>query len=399
MHYYTRINRIVSGPISEKELLSLIKSRGISPLDEVSTDGASWRRLGTMPIYGAHVSAEVATRRSASSEGPRAGISHMAHNASGATSAPRASAPPRKNSHRGLVAAIVVLAVVVAALVVRTKLSSASGGAPGLSKYPPELQPVVEYLRPSAAEVDVWFQAVRACSYVQEKWAKMANSVTFSYDPGDDSMNAFAYYGGGDATKPGVLLCGGFVRASRLIGAIALAKAADEGDGHGSDLGTCLRRISETIAKTGGLSEAQVVEFLDEFGIGLEVFHDVATVSNAKGFSEGMCKAALAHELGHLAGGHPRGGVPNMTVSQNEERQADLFASSVAATVANGQQMLVGQIIMWYTLALGEETNPTAEIFRSHPYSAERLRAAVEANKALAASMGIDLKEFDSGGE
>lgn len=51
MNYYTRINRSVSGPISEQELLKQIRAKTISMLDEVSTDGVNWRRLGTLPIY------------------------------------------------------------------------------------------------------------------------------------------------------------------------------------------------------------------------------------------------------------------------------------------------------------------------------------------------------------
>ena len=57
MNYYTRINRSVSGPISEQELLEQIRAKTISMLDEVSTDGVNWRRLGTLPIYNGVTSA------------------------------------------------------------------------------------------------------------------------------------------------------------------------------------------------------------------------------------------------------------------------------------------------------------------------------------------------------
>ena len=57
MNYYTRINRVVSGPISEEDLLEQIRAKSISMLDEVSADGINWRRLGTMPIYNGVTSA------------------------------------------------------------------------------------------------------------------------------------------------------------------------------------------------------------------------------------------------------------------------------------------------------------------------------------------------------
>ena len=71
MAYYTRINRVVSGPISEEDLIAQIRAKSITMLDEVSADGVNWRRLGTLPIYGAAMSAPAAGAPSAASPAQR----------------------------------------------------------------------------------------------------------------------------------------------------------------------------------------------------------------------------------------------------------------------------------------------------------------------------------------
>ena len=268
--------------------------------------------------------------------------------------------------------------------------------ASGLSDVSDEMRPVVEYLYPSDAEVKLWLSSVLASSYVQEKWGPLADHVALAYGPKVDAVNAFAFYNKDNSGRPSIALCGGWVRLARLMGALTLVQSSAVAQGVEKDIKAYLRRISGVVAETGELSEETVINLLNEFGVSTSEFQDVGAVSAAKGFADGVCKATLAHEFGHLAGGHPRGADLNKTVSQNEERQADLFASSVAASVANGQQMLRGQILTWYTLALVETINPTNEVFRSHPYSADRLRSAIDANKSLAASLGITAEDVDN---
>ncbi len=267
--------------------------------------------------------------------------------------------------------------------------------ASGLSDFSEEMRPVVEYLRPSDAEVKLWMDSVLASSYIREKWGALADNVALAYGPKVDNVNAFAFYDTDNSGRPSIALCGGWVRLSRLVGALALVQSSAVAQGVEKDIKAYLRHVSGVVAETGELSEETVINLLNEFDVGTSVFQNVGAVSAAKGFADGVCKATLAHEFGHLAGGHPRGADLNKTVSQNEERQADLFASSIAASVANGQQMLGGQILTWYTLALAETINPTNEVFRSHPYSADRLRSAIDANKSLAASLGITAEDVD----
>lgn len=329
-----------------------------------------------------------------------------------ASSAGPAFRPPRRSGvSAGRVSAFFVLLAAVAAGVwfafrpgtaapdAAEPVSDSTGEnrpAGGLSDVPDEIRPVLEYLRPSPAEVRLWLDSVLASSYVREKWSGIARNLSLAYGPELDQVNAFAFYDQENGNCPSIALCGGWVRLSRLVGALALVQSSAEAQGVEKDIKAYLQRVSGVVAETGSLSETAVIDLLDEFDVGIGVFQDVGAVSAAKGFADGVCKATLAHEFGHLAAGHPRGADLNQTVSQNEERQADLFASSVAASVANGQQMLGGQILTWYTLALAETINPTNEVFRSHPYSVDRLRAAVDANKALAASMGITPADVES---
>lgn len=333
-----------------------------------------------------------------------------ASSASSAPSAPSGSRPYRRRSSFSfgrLFGILILLAAVAAGLLWIGHGVGRSGGkkpvgAAGksepwidLSQVDEGMRPVVEYLHPSPDEASLWFEAIRSSTYVRQKWASLADAVAFQYAPGDNTVNAGACFLGKNPNRPAILMCGGIVRLARLIGAVALVEASAEAQGVEKDPKAYLKRVSEAGFNDEGLSDDQVVNLLNEFEVGVAVFQNTAAVSAAKTMANGICKAVLAHEMGHLVGGHPLGADPNKTVSKNEEAQADLFAGSVAASVENGQQMRLGQILQWYVFALGEVQNPKNEMFRTHPYSADRLRAAVQANKTLAASMGITPEVVD----
>jgi C1A family cysteine protease len=115
MNYYTRINRSVSGPFTEEELLLQIRSRTVSMLDEVSTDGINWRRLGMLPIYrGANAVATVKARGT--------GASGNATSPGGANPPPNATSPQKGKGDSGSrlirrllewLAGMVIIAVVI----------------------------------------------------------------------------------------------------------------------------------------------------------------------------------------------------------------------------------------------------------------------------------------------
>lgn len=310
-------------------------------------------------------------------------------------SAPTVRPPARRRSPVPVVLAVAALAALAVAGL-RLLPSHGDGGrrsAPSewidLSNVTEEMRPVVDYLSPSPDEAALWFHSIRTSTYVRQKWAALADAVQFVYAPSDDEINAFACFKDRDPEKPMMVLQGGLVRLSRLLGAASLLRASAEAQGVEKNPAEYVLRILQETGGGASLSQSNVVALLNEFDVGTAVFQDVAAVSEAKSLANGICKAVLGHEMGHLAGGHPLGADPNMTVSKNEESQADLFASSLAASMENGPYMLKGQIAFWHFLALGEKQNPTNELFRTHPYSAERLCAAVRANKALAASIGI----------
>ena len=317
-------------------------------------------------------------------------------------SANRLGRPPRRARRSGVsmgrvVACLVLLAVVAAGawFALRPQPENRVPDESSwidLSEVPQAMRPVVEFLHPSPAEAALWFESIRTSTYVQQKWASLAKAVSFEYRPEDDTVNAFA---GGGSGSPRIVLFGGMVRVARLIGALSLVQASAEEQETEKDLEFYLKRISETVSETGGLSSDQVVDLLNEFEVGTAVFENTGAVSEAKAIADGICKAVLGHEMGHIAGGHSLGADPNRTVSKNEEAQADLFASNVASSIANGGQMLAGQILQWYVFALGETQSSRDERFRTHPYSVDRLRAAVLANKELAASLGIDADDID----
>ena len=51
MNYFIKTKSGVSGPFSEAELLERVNGRIVSALDEVSVDGKTWRRVGTLALY------------------------------------------------------------------------------------------------------------------------------------------------------------------------------------------------------------------------------------------------------------------------------------------------------------------------------------------------------------
>lgn len=321
--------------------------------------------------------------------------------ASSARRPPAAAPPPGKRRGCWLsmlcaLAAVVLVAVVVMALFsFRRDAADSAAEWLDLSRYPKEMRPVVEYLSPSPAEAELWFNSIRTSTYVRQKWPKLADGVHFTYQHENDEINAFAGFANHDPQRPTMVLQGGLVRLSRLLGAVSLLQASARAQGIEKDIGTYFVRILQETDAGAVLSMDKVIDLLNEFEISTSAFEDVAAVSEAKSLANGTCKAVLGHEMGHLAGGHGLGADPNRTVSKNEESQADLFASSLAASMENGPYMLKGQIAFWFFLAMGEKQNPESELFRTHPYSAERLSAAVRANKILAASMGISLEDVE----
>ena len=138
------------------------------------------------------------------------------------------------------------------------------------------------------------------------------------------------------------------------------------------------------------MDDEAVVRIANAAGLGAALATD-ATRTKAKSVSAGMILGILAHESGHQSLGHVlnTGRSENLEISRNQEREADLFASSVISASPFGEYMFAGTLFWYYALA----TQEGGKQENTHPLSKERFENLVRSNPEKAAAMGVSLKE------
>lgn len=109
-----------------------------------------------------------------------------------------------------------------------------------------------------------------------------------------------------------------------------------------------------------------------------------------------MVLDTIAHEMGHIALRHvgrffaPGGRDLSKDTLRNQERQADLFASSVIAESPYAKMRLQGRLVKLLLFAYHRKNAPPLEEqYRSHPEPYERLANTVRENEVAAAKIGI----------
>ena len=259
-------------------------------------------------------------------------------------------------------------------------------GAKGAEVLKYELSP---YAMPSEAEMVQLFEYVRNSSHVKENslYADTMKKCRFIYASNDDIVNALAGIRkldkNSDDLTPIVCFFGGAARFARVA---ALAVAAELCGDKGAGERFVKALAPEDCAK---MDAETAVRIVDEVGLGM-VFENAAALSKAKSVSAGLMLGIIAHECGHQCLGHVlrTGATVNLEILRNQEREADLFESSVISSSPFGEYILAGTLFWHYALAHREQGSSED----SHPLSKERFENFVRANAGLAAQLGVILK-------
>ena len=245
------------------------------------------------------------------------------------------------------------------------------------------------YAIPSEAEMVQLFEYVRNSSHVKENllYANIMKDCRFFYTADNDTVNAFAGLRkvkeeSGEIMKI-VCVHGGAARFARVA---ALAVAA----GQYGDKGAGARFVKALSSEDcGKMDTAAAVRIVNEAKLG-GVLDNAQALAKAKSVSAGLLLGIIAHECGHQSLGHvlKMGDSVNLEIYRNQEREADLFASSVISSSPFGEYILAGTLFWHYALANQRQD----AVATTHPLSKERFENFVRANAELAASLGVTLK-------
>lgn len=184
---------------------------------------------------------------------------------------------------------------------------------------------------------------------------------------------------------PTICLYAGAVRYARLMAASYVATK------HYVDAVPFPQAISSMVAmfmRNGmRLTSELAAVFASENGL-TRVLLEKDPFAESLMLANGTIIGVLAHEFGHLVLGHCEGHSCNDEVSQNHEREADSFASSVVSTSAYKDVIGIGTIIWELALVVTEKI--VQETPTSHPPSAERLMNFIRANPSASREIGFD---------
>lgn len=236
------------------------------------------------------------------------------------------------------------------------------------------------YFSVGEEECQRWFIQVRTSPHVlhNAQYLNVAKELDFFYAEDDSTVNAQA----GINKKSGkrfVRLCGGAVRFARLASLAVAAQQLRKDD-------SCARFLRTfRLEDCGKMDDERVVELIKGAEL-LEAVASVEVISHAKMISAGMLMGVLAHEVGHQALNHTLGKAQNLVISRNQEREADLFASSITAASDFGEHILEGMLVWWYALALHESKNGEST---THPLSIERYNNIIRSHESLARTLGF----------
>lgn len=251
---------------------------------------------------------------------------------------------------------------------------------------------VKSYLTPSDAEVEQLYRLVVNAPFVVEnlQYGSRLKDIPFIYIATNDVVNAAAERGvvekdGKKGLAFHTVFLGGAARYARLVGlAAALQDAGHE---------NMLRKFVAAMPKRfcGLCDEESCLKFIAANGLD-EALADEKVRQRAMSYSSGTIVSVIAHECGHHALGHLLGfpEKKNLEIDQNQEREADSFASSVISASSFGEYIFAGTLFWHYAIAM--QSDGDSDAGRSHPLSRERFENFVRSNAEKAAAMGITLE-------
>ena len=235
-------------------------------------------------------------------------------------------------------------------------------------------------------ELTAMFEMVRNSPHVtgNKMYSAIAKNMQFVFDAQDPTINAYSRIVSAEGrTRPMVAVCAGNVRFANVAG-LAMATAHN---GYTNQLPALLHAMRNEWK--GMLSVPDANEFVVSHG--LAAIDDARVAEEAKGIAAGVLLTSIAHEVGHLSLGHLYAvdhDDINAEISRNQEREADLFASSVMSASPFGRYMFEGALLKHLAVSVFDGLEKDYRT-RSHPYSRERLRNFIQQNLMKARALGI----------
>ena len=233
-----------------------------------------------------------------------------------------------------------------------------------------------------------------------QHYRSRAASTSFTFDSASeicDEVNAFATDSqaaldalGMGAKAPAVVLFGGLVRSTTLCGCAIAAESTRKK----RILGPFFQHLGKQIIKGAGeLREEAAQEIYAKWEF--DKLEDVRARRMSQSFAVAMNSVIVAHELGHIALGHTLGQQQNMGVSRNQEREADLFASSVITTSPFAGYIVPASVCWWCIMAWVDHSGRTTKE-RTHPFAEDRLFAFLRDNREDCESLRLTEKVIRS---
>ena len=292
---------------------------------------------------------------------------------------------------------------------VREAIASLSGGkkpakllsSPALPKTavvnlddPLVVKAILSYVTPSENSQKLLLEKIKLSDHVHDKFPATADNALFAYLPDDDLVTADASIVSdeGGATHGRIRLYGGLVRMARTMGAVLCAGLPSRNREPAAVL-AFLEALGSGIRTAGGkFSTDAMLDLLDQFETDPECFTDLSRRARAETVANAIVTAALAHEFGHLAKGHLNGTDANHIVTQIEEKEADLFASTIAASSPEGPHVFMGQVFVMTIFSFIDDGSGSG--LRTHPVPRDRVFEAIRNNPDYAAKAGITEEGF-----
>ena len=331
--------------------------------------------------------------------------------AAATAAASRASASPRDLSPApsGAPHTAPIPSVWARSATVREAIATLSGGqrpdkflsSPTLPKTatvslddPLVVKAILSYVSPSENSQKLLLEKIKLSDHVHDKFPETADNALFVYLPDDDLVNADASIVSdeGGATHGRIRLYGGLVRMARTMGAVVCAGLPSRNREPAAVL-AFLEALGSSIRTAGGkFSTDAMLDLLDQFETDPECFTDLSRRARAETVANAIVTAALAHEFGHLAKGHLNGTDANHIVTQIEEKEADLFASTIAASSPEGPHVFMGQVFVMTIFSFIDDGSGSG--LRTHPVPRDRVFEAIRNNPDYAAKARITEEGF-----
>ncbi|MCD4674873.1 MAG: hypothetical protein K8S18_02620 [Desulfobacula sp.] len=227
-------------------------------------------------------------------------------------------------------------------------------------------------------------------------YRQRAEQTSFAYLHEQPVFNAFATdrdIPEIDVSPPMIILFGGIVQAVRVASLGLGNKRLFDNDQSREKLIKIIRWVGARILeKKGVFEESDYTQAIEQ--LGLEAYlKNSESVRKARSYSAAICMGIISHELGHIALGHTLKitSNKNFEISRNQEREADLFSSSIASSSPFSDYIVEGGIFWWALMTWADKVDINRFKGEStHPNSRERLMDYIRANKDQASAVGID---------